>query len=251
MKGESPELQVQYQSELANQYERIERRSDRKYLFVPTVKKVIGDVGNKRIFDFATGRGYWARLFKDWGAREVVGVEAQSEMVRLAQQQELNQQHYISYRHADVRDFRDSNPAEVVFAGFLLNYAKSEGDLKAMGNSIFLNLIRGGRFVSLTPNPDKPEFDGSKYGCSLVARQGLIEGHPITCTCWEESGDRIEFNYYWWQKETIENALIAAGMRDIQWHPLNVSEDGKNNFPEDYWKEYIEVSNPLVLECRK
>ena len=227
------------------------QRDDRKYLFVPSALSHLGDITGKTVADYATGSGYWARLLKKQGATRVVGVDISEEMLKIAQVEEQKFSEGIEYVWGDLRNYTSAEKFDLVFAAFLLNYNDERSALFAMCQSISDSLTPGGRFVTLTPNPDKPEYDGSKYKYSAEMLHGKAEGDPITFTNFDNHNQPISFTNYYWSKATYEEALRSAGFTSIVWHPLIVSEEGKQCFEAGYWDEYVQDQHIIVLECSK
>jgi hypothetical protein len=51
--------------------------------------------------------------------------------------------------------------------------------------------------------------------------------------------------------DTHETAMRAAGLRDIRWHGLRVSPEGRSAMPPDAWDVLLAHPPVTLLECRR
>ena len=78
------EERVEYDS-IADNYSYIKANLPlAKYVEVPSMLNLVGNVKGLRVLDLACGDGKYARFYKDLGAYEVIGVDLSSEMIRIA-----------------------------------------------------------------------------------------------------------------------------------------------------------------------
>jgi len=244
-------MSAQYDA-IAEKYQRTKESPLRTFVEAHTFLSLIGDLRGKRVLDLACGEGFYTRKLKQLGAARVVGVDISAQMIALAKEQEREDAAGIEYVCADVEELPSQGVFDIVVAGYLLHYSKSEDAMMRMGRSIVDHLPTGGRFVTLNENPDQcvEHYAGyAQYGFNKTVQQPRREGSEITY--WMVAGRELfNFQACFFSRETYERVLSAAGFHDIRWHPLVVAEEGIQAHGKSYWQEYL--SNPPVigLECR-
>ena len=107
-------------------------------------------IGGARVLDLACGHGLHSRACIGWGASSVVGVDISSTMIDVARRSTTSEN--IEYEVADCSKPKTYRGGEydLVFAGWLLNYAPSGKDMANMFRNVALNLKDGGHFVVRT-----------------------------------------------------------------------------------------------------
>ncbi len=103
-----------------------------------------------RVLDLACGTGHHSRACIGWGASSVVGVDISPTMVDVARRSTTSEK--IIFEVADCSKPKTYRGGEydLVFAGWLLNYAPSGKDMANMFRNVALNLKDGGRFIVRT-----------------------------------------------------------------------------------------------------
>lgn len=236
---------------IAGEYQAAKLQPWRTHVERHTLLKLTGDVRGARTLDLACGEGYYTRLLRRLGAEPIVGVDLSPGMIDLARAQEAAELLGIRYLVADARAVAERPPADLVFAAYLLNYARNHAELLAMCEAIARNLARGGRFVTVNNNPDDTpdNFEtGRIYGYSKRLDGPLEEGAPIV---WRfHLPDReIEVTNFQLSVATMERALVAAGLRDIRWHRPEVSPEGVRQSGAEHWAPFLERPPIVFLEC--
>ena len=142
---------------MSNQYDNIgEAYNIKKELTVTllqdaNVETVIKPyIRGARVLDLACGNGHHSRACIGWGASSVVGVDISSTMIDVARRSTTSEK--IVYEVADGSKPKKYRGGEydLVFAGWLLNYAPSGKDMANMFRNVALNLKDGGHFVVRT-----------------------------------------------------------------------------------------------------
>ena len=114
-----------------------------------------------------------------------------------------------------------------------------------------VGLRPGGRFVTVNCNP-ACNFTASpsyrKYGFETSVVGPLREGAPITWTFYLEDGPFAVENYFL-SVEIHEEALRAAGFRDISWHQPILSPEGQSAHGSDYWSDLLDHPPLIFIEC--
>ena len=103
-----------------------------------------------RVLDLACGNGHHSRACIGWGASSVVGVDISPTMIDVARRSTTSEK--IVFEVADCSKPQKYRGGEydLVFAGWLLNYAPSGSDMADMFRNVALNLKDGGSFIVRT-----------------------------------------------------------------------------------------------------
>ena len=238
---------------IAKAYDEAEEgRSYRKHAVEPTFFTHLGDITGKKVLDLACGSGILTRKIKQLGATNVVGVDISAEMIALAQKSEQESPLGIRYVREDVAQLEPMGSFDLVTAGFLLHYASTREELFAMCKAIALNLTSGGRFVTINLNPEESVGGSPKYGAvtSWIDKPEQ-DGSRITCTIYANMKEACSFTTYYWSKKTYEEALSAAGLENIQWNSVVISQEGETKFGKEYWNDIRDESYLTILTASK
>jgi SAM-dependent methyltransferase len=236
---------------IAKEYQASKLQPWRTHVERHTLLRLTGDVRGLRTLDLACGEGYYTRLLRRLGADPIVGVDLSQAMIDLACAQEVAEPLGIHYCVDDARSVDQGPLADLVFAAYLLNYARDDAELRAMCEAIARNLKPGGRFVTVNNNPDDPpdNFEtGRAYGYSKRLEGPLEEGAPIVWRFHLPEG-AIEVTNFYLTLATMERALQSAGLRDIRWHPPQVSPEGLRQSGEEHWRGFLGRPPIVFLEC--
>jgi len=218
-----------------------------------TLLRLTGNVRGLRTLDLACGEVYSTRLLRRLGADPVVGVDLSQAMIDLARAQEMAEPLGIHYCVDDARSVDQGPLADLVFAAYLLNYARNYAELLAMCEAIARNLKPGGRFVTVNNHPDDPpdNFEtGRAYGYSKRLEGPLEEGTPIVWRFHLPEG-AIEVTNFYLKLTTMELALKSAGLWDIRWYLPQVSPEGLRHSGEEHWRGFLTRPPIVFLECVK
>jgi cyclopropane fatty-acyl-phospholipid synthase-like methyltransferase len=221
-------------------------RANRVYLYDPSFLEVAGDLEGKTILDLACGDGRMSRQAALRGARRVVGVDLSSKMIKIAKDKEKKNPLGIEYRIGKVGELGKIGEFDQVWGTFLLHYAQTKEELKAMCGDIAANLKSGGRFVALNQNPLCPfsPTANRKYGSTIFPEGPLFEGQRIKVTLWQGEKEGASFYNYHWNCQTYNESLWGAGLREVRLRFPTVSPEGIEKFGEEFWagaKQYPTV----------
>src|SRR6516165_2227898 len=238
---------------IAEQYKRARLQPWRTHIERYTLLRLAGDVAGKAVIDLACGEGYYTRALRQQGAARVVGVDLSRAMIELAEAEEARRPLGVQYRVGDVRTLEVSGEFDLVFAAYLLNYARTAEELTQMCRAVAGALRPGGRFVTANSNPAEPTGAfpaGRAYGFSRRVDGELVEGAPIV---WEFflPGGSFEVTNYYLGVETMEEAFRAAGLREVRWHAPEVSPEGLREFGQGYWADFLAHPAVAFIECVK
>lgn len=238
---------------IADQYKESKLEEWRTHIEQFTLLQMLGDVSGKSVLDFACGEGYYTRVLRRLGAAPVVGVDLSQGMIDLAEAEEARTELGIDYRQGDARSITLTEGRDIVFAAYLLNYAKNYDEMVEMGKAIARNLKPGGRFITVNNNPDDPPSNfstGKAYGFTKHLEGALVEGAPIIFRFHLPEGPFDVTNYHI-SKATIEEALHAAGLRDVRWHAPIVSPAGLQQRGASHWTPFLNGPPVAFFECIK
>ena len=70
---------------IAREYRASKQLAFREHVERYTVFELLGDVGGNTVLDLACGEGFYTRLLRKAGARQVTGVDISAAMIKLAE----------------------------------------------------------------------------------------------------------------------------------------------------------------------
>jgi ubiquinone/menaquinone biosynthesis C-methylase UbiE len=237
---------------IAEQYQRSKLTPWRAHLECYSLLDALGDVNGQRILDVACGEGFYTRLLSRRGAK-LTGVDLSAGMVDLARQQEAAAPLGIEYLVGDGRDLPFDEEFDLVIAAYLLNYAPTPEELAAMCQGVAGSLKPGGRFVTVNSNPAcdfraTPSY--RSYGFEARGVDPWQPGAPITWTFFLSDGEFSIENYFL-TVEQHDQALRAAGFREVLWRPLQISPEGLAAHGGEFWETFLKTPPVTLIECVK
>jgi toxoflavin synthase len=236
---------------IAEQYREAKQQPWRSLVEEYSFLKLIGELNGKRVVDLACGEGFFTRKLKLRGAETVVGTDISKEMIALAAAQEAKDPLGIEYRVEDARAMGPSLDFDVAVSAWLLVYAHDREELAVMCRGLARQLKPGGRFVTLTTNPDLYVFDDvdyRKYGFTIRLEDQVHEGATILWTI-NLDDESIDIENYYLPNEAYASALEEAGFRDVAFHSLSLSPDASG--ASDYWAKMLDNPPAVMIEAIK
>ncbi|MEX0715760.1 MAG: methyltransferase domain-containing protein [Planctomycetaceae bacterium] len=238
---------------IAEQYQRAKLQPWREFIEAFTLMELVGDPAETSVLDVACGEGFYTRMLRARGARRVTGVDISEGMIDLARGQEARDRLGIEYLVGDARNLSLADECDLVFAAYLLNYARDRSELRAMCAGIARCLRPGGRFVTVNCSPflnfpAAPSF--RKYGFETAPAGEWREGTPITWTFHLDDGPFSIENYHL-DGAIHEEALRSAGFREIDWRPPRLAPEAANHAPAEFWSSFLENSPVAFAVCVK
>jgi len=211
-----------------------------------TFFQLLGKLDGLNVLDLACGEGFYTRQLKLRGAARVSGVDISAGMIQLAREAEINRTLGLEYHVQDVLDLDLNEQFDLVCASYLLNYARNADELTQMAKVIANHLKPGGCFVTINSNPDFTCAVSSMFHYGFTREnESYDEGAEITYSFYQPDGTHIEVTNYHLAKSTHNMALQQGGLNNIQWHALEVSPEGLEEFGADYWAN-IKICQPVV-----
>jgi ubiquinone/menaquinone biosynthesis C-methylase UbiE len=238
---------------IAEQYKRAKLQPWRTHVETFTFLQHIGNLDGKNVLDLACGEGFYSRVLKSRGARDVTGVDLSEKMIALARRQEEETPLGVHYEIGDAKTLRSNKQYDLIVAAYLLNYAANPQELGAMLQTISHFLKPGGRFVTVNSNPhldfsSAPSY--KQYGFETAVSGEWKEQAPIKWRFHLEE-TVIEIENYYLSAATHENACRAAGLHSIRWHRPTLSEAGVFEYGAEYWSPLLSQPPLICLECSK
>lgn len=243
---------------IAEHYQRAKQQPWRGHVEAFTLLGLIGDPTGLQVLDLACGEGFYTRLLRQRGAARVLGVDLSAKMIELAREQEDAHGLGVEYLVGDARAVPLEAECDLVVAAYLLNYARDGAELQEMYEAIACYLKPGGRFVTVNTNPAL-DFSAApsywRYGFETTLsgppRNGPPRnGAPLTWT-FHLPDASVSVENYCLDTDAHETAMRAAGLRDICWHGLRVSPEGRSAMPPDAWDVLLAHPPVTLLECRR
>lgn len=230
---------------IATAYRSSKQLPFRKFIERYTLFEALGDIRGRSVLDLACGEGFYTRLLKQAGARDITGVDVSGAMIRLAEGQERENPLGCRYVCADVADYRPAGPVDLVVAMYLLHYA---GSAEKLGR--FLEVCRGalrpgGRLVGFNDNvlnPPRGTVSWARYGFVKTGPMVLAPGAPIRYRFTNDDGRSFEFENYYLSPDTYAEAFAAAGFRDFRWLGVSLDPAERGN---PFWDDFL--ANPPVI----
>ena len=237
--------------QIAGQYKRAKLHPWRTHIERHTLLRLAGDLTGKAVIDLACGEGYYTRELRRRGAASVVGVDLSHGMLALAQAEEGRRPLGIEYRVGDAKALEAGGEFDLVFAAYLLNYARTAEELTQMCRAVARALRPGGRFVTVNNHPADPPANfgaGRAYGFSKRLEGALVEGAPIVWELFLPEGS-FELTNYYLSVATMEEAFRAAGLREVRWHAPEVSPEGLREFGPEHWTAFLACPPVAFIDC--
>lgn len=236
---------------IAEQYKRAKQQPWRAHIEAFTLMRLIGDPTGKAVIDVACGEGFYTRMIRQRGAARVTGVDLSGKMIELARATEAQQRLGIDYIVGDGRDPGVMADYDLAIAAYFLNYAHDRAELNSMCRGVARCLKPGGRFVTVNSNPAcnfpaAPSY--RKYGFETSIVGPFREGAPIIWTFHLEDGP-LDIENYFLNVEIHEEALRAAGFRDVRWQQPMLSPEGESAEGRDYWSALLDFPPLVFVDC--
>lgn len=183
----------------------------------PPTLDLLEPVRGLKILDLGCGEGYCARLLKERGAGELLGIDLSEEMIARARTTEEKERRGIEYRTGNATHLEslEDQSFDRVIAVFLFNYIKSE-EVALVMKEVHRILKPGGRFVFSVPHPmlaftrrmEAPfYFDPGSHGY-FSGRNEMFNGK-----IWRRDGKALEVRSVHKTLEDYFDALSSAGFQ--------------------------------------
>lgn len=242
-------MKDQYQS-ISQQYSHARKDVVTHFLETPSVESALGDIVGADAIDYACGAGHYSRLLKKLGAKSVLGVDLSPAMIAAAQREESENPLGIRYKVSDAATAAIFGSFDVATAAFLFNYAEDERTLARMLGAVAANLRPDGRLIAVLPNPDfiNGRNDMLPYGYVLEEIENNPERLRIRMRFLR---DDFSIEFFQWSRQAYEDALERAGFADARWTPFAVSDEGIDQFGQEFWHAILANPKSMLLSARR
>ena len=230
---------------IAREYGASKRLAFREYVEGYTLFELLGDVEGKTVLDLACGEGFYTRLLSQAGARLVTGVDISAAMIELAEAEERRHPLGCTYIRADAAEFKPKGTVDVVVAAYLLNYARSPGQLLRFCRTCHDALRPGGRLVGCNNNVLNVSgwsVSFRKYGLERTWARPLAEGDAIRYTLYNDDGSQAAFDNCYLSPETHAETFERAGFREFRWVDMSL-HPSQAGYP--FWDDFM-ADPPIV-----
>ena len=230
---------------IAREYGASKRLAFREHVERHTLFELLGDVEGKTVLDLACGEGFYTRLLRRAGTRQVTGVDVSAAMIELAEAEERRNPLGCLYVRADAAAFRPDGSVDLVVAAYLLNYARTPGQLLRFCRSCHDALRPGGRLVGCNNNVlnvSGEPVSFRRYGLERTWERPLAEGDTIRYTLYNADGSQAEFDNFYLSPETHAEAFERAGFRIFRWVDVSLHPSQAGN---SFWDDFM-ADPPIV-----
>lgn len=240
-------------------------------------------IKNANVLELACGSGFYTHSLLEWGARSLVAVDTSAVMLEAARRKgnllddDILKRKSCRFVQADCSipapyylgdDQNDGDPFDLVFAGWLLNYAADHASLVNMFRNIATNLKEGGHFISVTVPPEQDPK--SLMEATVTARPPPAGSGYFNFSLNKEVNDGIflrvygntpagefDFDCYWLRKEVYESAAREAGLKGkLEWYHSRVPDrylrgEGEGDASIEELESYVKLPDSGILVIGK
>lgn len=248
---------------IAGEYRLVEETAAQKYIYDENLKRQLDrySVKGKRVVVLHCGSGYRARIVKEAGAAEVLGVDLSLQNIRLAEDLEDEQPFGVQYIPADVflndvegnvpKEFIDST--DIVVGYFAFDHAMNKSELNMLALNVKKLLKEGGVFIGMSDCPLSDSPLSPKYGVGLSfdeKNELKEEGKPRRVSIYKDKMEVTHFHNFVWSGDTIEHALEQVGFSTVTVAPAEISDFAKASCGGEFWEEYQSKPDQVVIEAK-
>ena len=201
----------------------------------------------KRIVDIGCGDGNICREAINRGAKYVLGIDSNPDMIKIAVKSSESYKDKIDYIKAFIEDTKGDESFDIAILSYLLNNAISLEQLIAQCKGVASLLKKRGVAIVYNNNPfDINGGDFSKYGFSKTIT-GINEGDKIIFD-YRPVIEKYIINFYL-NPESHENAFMEAGFSKFRWEALKLMEGSDENFWKDFFnREHLPVIGMVAVK---
>ncbi|KAI4268475.1 MAG: hypothetical protein L6R38_007835 [Xanthoria sp. 2 TBL-2021] len=173
-----------------------------------------------KVLDLACGSGHYSNLFISWGASQVVGVDISPGMISNAKVRSRSDRLTFLVGDCSQPLSVPGGPFDIVFAGWLLNYAPDSATLTNMYRNISTNLKDGGRFFGVMQYPTEDprgqleilrKNRPQSYEYVTLEYAGDVED-GISVYVIADRPTKFEFKTYWLKESVHKEAAQQGGL---------------------------------------
>lgn len=225
-----------YTKQNAKIYSQLEVIGTTYEVYFNEVRKIFGDLKGKKILDFGTGSGRSAQLIKTLGAEEVVGVDRNKEMIKLAKKIKDSS---IKFNLISKNiPYPDNYFDHTLCIAVLIEIGSKKEMLNAF-MEIYRVLKPGGKLVITTTNPKSIGYDYISY--KYKNKPNLKSGDKVTCVVKGKKSFKI--NDFYWEEKDYKDTLEKAGfiLKNMT-YPLGIGDE---------WLDETKIAPELIITAVK
>ena len=172
-------------------------------------------------------------------------------MVNIAIKEEKENKLGIQYFVRDLRTLEKIKEFDFVTGIYILHYAKSKEDLLKMIKSVFINLKKGGKFLTILPNPKNPTQKDPRYEYVNEYIEKKEDGSKMSGIFVFNKKILGKIVWFSWKEETYVSLLKKVGFRRVKWIKPKITKDGIKKYGKDFWKPFQKNPSLMFLEVKK
>jgi len=223
----------------------------------PTLLAMLGDVKGVKALDLGCGHGPYTRLLKQLGAREVLGLDLNPDMIAKAERMESEEKLGVEYKVYDCSDITDLPTEEkfdLIISVFFIPYMSSVDILTQLVNGHVPLLKPGGRIIHVFGHENRPRtyMNTAKYGVTCRVPSGeLYDGkrYKTIFKSSDESKSTVTLTNHWYSHATFERIFKEAGFSQCRWNSEVVLSPEYED-QKEYFKEMMETPTFTIFEAR-
>ena len=215
-----------------------------KYTLVQLFSEYKIDFNNKQVGDFGSGTGLYSRLLIDLGAKQVLAIEGDSNMIKQAKKESQDYRDAIQYNEAWVQDTAGRHELDMILGSYLLSYPKTKGELRQYVGAISTHLSNGGIFIGFGNNTEErlSTTAYTPYGFVKVHQADHEADYDGAWVDWHIEGLSDPIRNYNLYKETYESVFLEYNMT-LQWHAPKLHPSQNKN---PIWGNFFKNTPPVM-----
>jgi len=176
------------------------------------LKKLIGDISNKKILDYGCGNGRSSVFLRDLNG-EVYGVDISKKAINLVKKYFKNSRRNFRLMTKNQIPFTE-NYFDFVFCSFVHPGIEDMNKMTKIHKEIKRVLKKNGSLFILTINPGMWGHDYKSCSSNFPKNFNYKSGDKINVVL--KTKPQMEFQDYYWTEKDYENSLKSAGFKKIK-----------------------------------
>lgn len=223
-----------------------------EHLAKASLLKLIGNLKDKTLIDYACGSGYHTQIFAQ-KAQKVVGIDISELMIQVAKKRPSLSNTEFHVRNCE--EILNLGEYDVVSAVYLLNYAKTKEMLKNFLTSMYNSLKPKGICCGITHNSfmTADEFHYHlKYDMRFGAPDPTFnENNDITLDFLDHKTKEsvLQIRFYYLEPSVIEETFKEVGFVNFKWIHFTLNEE-QNKYKE-FLIDYLNHPESILYYAEK
>ena len=196
--------------------------------------ELLGDLAGQACLDFGTGTGRTAYYLKGLGAKSVLAVDADRNMIAQAKPAEG-----INFQVVEKSIPALDDSIDLALCAHVFVEMSDLGRMAAACSELYRVLKPGARLIVITTNPESIGADYVSYRYKL--RQNLEAGDKITCVV--KTSKPFEIEDIYWPVDIVGQALASNGFEVQTAEFPKASGEG--------WLDEARIAPDVIFSCVK